>query len=60
LFHGVWRVSSGFCNDSLCMLVSSVCRGLSMRRFQRAATPGPFSARSGIYRQPYQGQEVGT
>jgi hypothetical protein len=42
------------------MLVSSVCRGLSMRRFQRAATLGPFSARSGIYRQPYQGQEVGT
>jgi hypothetical protein len=31
-----------------------------MRRFQPAATLGPLSARSALYRQPYQGQEVGT
>jgi hypothetical protein len=30
-----------------------------MRRFQPAATFGPLSACSGLYRQPYQRQEVG-
>jgi len=41
------------------MLVSSVYGGISMRRFQRPATFGPLSARSDLYRQPYQGQELG-
>jgi hypothetical protein len=30
-----------------------------MRRFQPAATFGPLSGHSGLYRQPYQRQEVG-
>jgi hypothetical protein len=33
--------------------------GVSMRRFQMAATFGPLSARSSLYRQPYQRREVG-
>jgi hypothetical protein len=55
----VWRESSGFCNGSSCMLISSVCRGVSMRRFQPGASLGPLSARSGLYCQPYRRQDVG-
>jgi len=59
LFHGIWRGFPDFFDGSCACSFPLFVEGISMGRFQPAATSGPLSARSGLYRPPYQRQEVG-